>query len=167
GFFQTSDEHETLIARPKDLFDEAVPSGNAVAAHVLFQLAALIGDPEYDRRGRATIELVTGGLQRYPTAFATMLNALDFALATPREVAIIGDPAQQATQEFFAALDQRFMPNLIVAAAKPDDPAASELLPLLRDRPQQSGKPTAYVCRSFVCNLPTTDVATMQQQLDE
>ncbi|HEY0738164.1 MAG TPA: thioredoxin domain-containing protein [Herpetosiphonaceae bacterium] len=167
GFFQTSDEHETLIARPKDLFDEAVPSGNAVAAQVLLQLAALVGDPEYDRRGRATIELVTGGLQRYPTAFATMLNALDFALATPREVAIMGDPAQPTTQQFFAALDQRFMPNLIVAAAQPDNTAAIELIPLLRDRPQQNGQPTAYVCRSFVCNLPTTDVATMQQQIDE
>jgi uncharacterized protein len=166
GFFQTSDEHETLIARPKDLFDEAVPSGNAVAAQVLLQLAELLGDPEYDRRARATIELVTGGLQRYPTAFATMLNALDFALATPREVAIIGDPAQPATQQFFAALNQRFMPNLVVAAASPDDSAAIELIPLLHDRPQHNQRPTAYVCRSFVCNLPTTDVATMQQQLD-
>jgi uncharacterized protein len=167
GFFQTSDEHESLIARPKDLFDEAVPSGNAVAAQVLLQLAELVGDPEYDRRARATIELVTGGLQRYPTAFATMLNALDFALATPREVAIIGDPLQPATQQFLAALNQRFMPNVVVAAAPPDDAAATELIPLLRDRPQHNGQPTAYVCRSFVCNLPTTDVATMQRQLDE
>lgn len=167
GFFQTSDEHETLITRPKDLFDEAVPSGNAVAAQVLLQLAALVGEPEYDRRARATIELVTGGIQRYPSAFATMLNALDFALATPREVAIIGEPAQPTTQQFLDVLDQRFMPNVIVAAAQPDDAAAIELLPLLRDRPQQGGKPTAYVCRSFVCNLPTTDVTTMQQQLDE
>jgi hypothetical protein len=167
GFFQTSDQHEVLIARPKDLFDEAVPSGNAVAANVLLQLAALIGDPEYDRRARATIELVTGGLQRYPSAFATMLNALDFALATPREVAIIGDPAQPDTQRFFAALNERFMPNVIIAAATPDDTTASELIPLLRERPQQNGQPTAYVCRSFVCSLPTTDVATMVRQLDE
>ncbi|HEX6291138.1 MAG TPA: thioredoxin domain-containing protein [Herpetosiphonaceae bacterium] len=167
GFFQTSDEHETLIARPKDLFDEAVPSGNAVAAHVLLQLAALVGDPEYDRRGRATIELVTGGIQRYPSAFATMLNALDFALATPREIAIVGDRADPATQRMLAALDERFLPNVIVAAAAPDDTAAVELIPLLRDRPQQHAQPTAYVCRSFVCSLPTTDIATMVQQLAE
>ncbi len=167
GFFQTSDEHEALIARPKDLFDEAVPSGNAVAAHVLLQLAVLVGEPEYDRRARATIEVVTGGLQQYPTAFATTLNALDFALATPREVAIIGDPMQPATQRLLAALDQRFLPNLIVAAATPNDAAALELVPLLRDRPQQQGQPTAYVCRSFVCNLPTTDVETMVRQLED
>lgn len=166
GFFQTSDEHEQLITRPKDLFDEAVPSGNAVAAWVLLELAELVGEPEYDRRGRATIELVTKALQQYPSAFATMLNALDFALATPREVAIIGDSAQPDTQAMLRALDVRFLPNVIIAAAPPNDAAAAQLLPLLQDRPQRDGKATAYVCRSFVCNVPTTDVDEMVRQLE-
>ncbi|PLS77305.1 MAG: thioredoxin domain-containing protein [Chloroflexi bacterium] len=166
GFFQTSDEHETLIARPKDLFDEAVPSGNAVAAHVLLQLGALLGEPEYDRRARATIELVTSALQQYPSAFATMLNALDFALAVPREVAIMGEPRDAATQRLIDVLDTRWLPNVIVAAAHPDDTAAAELVPLLRERPLRDGKATAYVCRSFVCNLPTTEPDEMLRQLD-
>jgi uncharacterized protein YyaL (SSP411 family) len=166
GFFQTSDEHEALIARPKDLFDEAVPSGNAVAAQVLLQLAALLGEPEFDRQGRATIELVSDALQQYPSAFATMLNALDFALATPREVALIGDNAAPEMEPFSAALNTRFMPNVVVAAARPDDAEAIQLIPLLQDRPQRDGKPTAYVCRSFVCNLPTTDVDEMVRQLE-
>ncbi len=166
GFFQTSDEHETLIARPKDLFDEAVPSGNAVAAHVLLQLGALLGEPEYDRRARATIELVTSALQQYPSAFATMLNALDFALAVPREVAIMGEPRDAATQRLIDALDTRWLPNVIVAAAHPDDTAAAELVPLLRERPLRDGKATAYVCRSFVCNLPTTEPDEMLRQID-
>ncbi|MDP9311882.1 MAG: thioredoxin domain-containing protein [Chloroflexota bacterium] len=166
GFFQTSDEHETLIARPKDLFDEAVPSGNAVAAHVLLQLGALLGEPEYDRRARATIELVTSALQQYPSAFATMLNALDFALAVPREVAIMGEPRDAAIQRLIDALDTLWLPNVIVAAAHPDDTAAAELVPLLRERPLRDGKATAYVCRSFVCNLPTTEPDEMLRQLD-
>ncbi len=166
GFFQTSDEHEALIARPKDLFDEAVPSGNAVAAHVLLQLAELLGEPEYDRRGRATIELVVDALQEYPSAFATMLNALDFALAAPREVAIIGDVAASDTQQLLDALDERFMPNVVVAAAHPDDSEAAATVPLLQDRPQRDAHATAYVCKSFVCNLPTTDVEEMIRQLE-
>jgi hypothetical protein len=167
GFFQTSDEHETLIARPKELFDEAVPSGNAVAAQLLLELAALLGEPEYEQRARATIELVVKALQQYPTAFATMLNALDFALATPREVALIGDPTQTDTQRFLQALDTRWLPNVVVAAAPPDAAEAQQLIPLLRERPQQHGQPTAYVCRSFVCNLPTTDVDEMLRQIAE
>jgi uncharacterized protein YyaL (SSP411 family) len=147
------------------LLDEAVPSGNAVATQVLLHLAALLGKPDYERRARATIGLVSGVLQQYPSAFATMLNALDFALATPREVAIIGAPADPDTQHLLRALNARFLPNVVVAAAAEDDTEAATLIPLLQDRPRQHGKPTAYVCQSFVCNLPTTDVDEMLRQL--
>jgi uncharacterized protein YyaL (SSP411 family) len=167
GFFETSDQHEKLITRPKDLFDEAVPSGNAVAAHVLLQLATLVGEPEYDRRARATIELVAAVIQKYPTAVATMLNALDFAMATPREVAIIGDVGAEDTKRMLRALDTRWRPNVMVVAASPNDTKAINAIPLLQDRPQQNGKATAYVCQSFVCNLPTTDVEQMLQQFDQ
>jgi uncharacterized protein YyaL (SSP411 family) len=163
GFFQTGDEHEELIARPKDLFDEAVPSGNAVAAHALLHLSELLGEPRYEQHARTTMELVAKALTQYPTAFATMLNALDFALATPREVAIVGELEQPGTQAMIGALDQHFLPNVVVVAAPPDN--AAQHIPLLRDRPQQNGKATAYVCEAFVCNLPTTDVAEMLRQL--
>ncbi|WP_026370845.1 thioredoxin domain-containing protein [Kallotenue papyrolyticum] len=165
GFFQTSDEHETLIARLKEVQDEAIPSGNAVAAQVLLRLAALLGEPEYDRRARATLELASDAMRHFPRAFAAMLNALDLALAPPREVAIIGDPAAPETRAMLEALDRTWRPNLLVAAAPPDDAAAQALIPLLQDRPQQAGRPTAYVCRAFVCELPTTSVETMLAQL--
>jgi uncharacterized protein len=167
GFFQTSDRHEALITRPKELIDEAVPSGNAVAALVLLQLGSLLGRPEYERDARATIALTTRGMTQYPSAFATMLNALDMALAAPREVALVGDRAQPAMQAMLHALNARWRPNVVVAAAPPDDSAASALIPLLRDRPQRDGQPTAYVCRNFVCNLPTTEVEEMVRQLGE
>ncbi len=166
GFFQTSDEHESLITRLKDLFDEAVPSGNAVAAQVLLQLARLTGDPEYDRRGRATIELVSDAMRQYPSAVATMLNALDYALATPQELAIIGAVTHPATQTMLRAVDRTWRPNLVVAVARADDSQARALIPLLQDRPQRDDQPTAYVCRSFVCDLPTTDVEEMLHQLE-
>jgi uncharacterized protein YyaL (SSP411 family) len=125
-----------------------------------------MGEPEFDRQGRATIELVSDALQQYPSAFATMLNALDFALATRREVALIGDVTAAETQMFITALNGRFMPNVVVAVAQPDQNEAIQLIPLLQDRPQRDGKPTAYVCRSFVCNLPTTDIDEMIRQLE-
>jgi len=165
GFFQTGDEHETLIARPKELFDEAVPSANAVAAQVLQQLAVLVGDGRYEEHARRTMELVARAFSQYPSAFATMLNALDFALATPREVGIVGEPHGPNTQTMLAALNERWLPNVVVVAAAPDDAAAQQLIPLLQDRPQQAGKATAYVCERFVCNLPTTDVDAMLGQL--
>jgi uncharacterized protein YyaL (SSP411 family) len=165
GFFQTGDEHEELIARPKDLFDEAVPAGNAVAAHVLLQLSALLGEPRYEEHARTTMELVAKAITQYPSAFATMLNALDFALAAPREVAVVGDPAQPDAQAMLGALNHHWLPNVVVAAAQPDNTEAAQRIPLLQDRPQQGSKATAYVCQSFVCNLPTTDVEEILRQL--
>ncbi len=165
GFFQTGDQHEALITRPKDLFDEAVPSGNGVAADVLLRLAALVGEPEYDRRARATIELVAPALTQYPTALGSMLNALDLALAEPQEVAIVGDPAAADTRAMIEALDTRYLPRIAVAVAALGDTAAVEAVPLLRDRPQREGKATAYVCRSFVCRAPTTDVKEMMEEI--
>jgi hypothetical protein len=167
GLFQTGDEHETLIARPKELFDEAVPSANAVAAQVLQQLGALVGDGRYEEHARRTIELVARAFGQYPSAVATMLNALDFALATPREVAIVGEPHAPDTQAMIGTLNARWLPNVVVVAAAPNDAAAQRLIPLLQDRPQQAGKATAYVCERFVCNLPTTDADAMLGQLGE
>ncbi len=167
GFFQTSDEHERLITRPKDLFDEAVPSGNGVAAHLLLRLAALLGEPEYDRRGRATIELVAPALPQYPTAFGKTLNALDFVLAEPQEVAIVGSRDGGDTQAMLRALDARYLPNTTVAWCEPGDRDAQELIPLLQERPQRDGLATAYVCRSFACQMPTTDVEQMLAQIEQ
>jgi uncharacterized protein YyaL (SSP411 family) len=165
GFFQTGDEHEELIARPKELFDEAVPSGNAIAASVLLQLGSLLGEPRYEQHAHATMALVTRALAQYPSAFAAMLNALDLALATPREVAVVGDLEAPDTRAMLDALDRRWLPNVIIVAARPDDAEAQGRIPLLQDRPQQHGKATAYVCERFVCNLPTTDVEEMVRQL--
>ena len=160
GFFQTSDQHERLISRPKDLFDEAVPSGNGVAAHVLLQLAALTGNSTYDQRARATIAIVAPALGRSPTAFGKTLNALDFALGEPQEVAIVGHPTAPDTLAMIEVLNHHYLPNTVAAVAAPGDPAASTI-PLLRDRPQQGERATAYVCRSFTCEAPTTDVAQL------
>jgi uncharacterized protein YyaL (SSP411 family) len=63
------------------------------------------------------------------------------------------------------ALDERYLPRIAVAVAAPGDQAAVEAVPLLQDRPQREGKATAYVCRSFVCRAPTTEVAAMLEEV--
>ncbi len=97
GFFDTSDRHETLVTRPKDLQDNAVPSGNAMAVTVLLRLAALTGEGRYRDAAERALGLVAGVVGRYPGGFAQWLVALDFALAEVVEVAVIGDPADPAT----------------------------------------------------------------------
>jgi hypothetical protein len=168
GFFQTGADVDALVIRPKELYDNAVPSGNSAAAEVLQRMALLTGDQELERVGVSAIRLVRDVLGRAPSGFGQALSALDLSLGPANEVAIIGsahDPAAIALGD--EVLTVRFLPNTVVAIAAPDDDEAAKAVALLRDRPQVDGLPTAYVCRRFACRLPVTDAKDLADQLLE
>ncbi len=154
GFFDTADDHERLVTRPKDVQDNAVPSGNAMATTVLLRLAALTGEGRYRDAAERAMRTVIPFVARYPTGFAQWLSAMDFALAPVVEIAIVGAPEDEGTRALVAVATAGFRPNQVLAVSP--DPAASAI-PLLADRVAVGGAPTAYVCRDFVCRLPVTD----------
>ena len=166
GFFQSGIDDDPLVIRPKELYDNAVPSGNSAAADVLQRMSLLTGDPEEERLGVSAIRLVRDVLGRAPTGFGHALSALDLYLGPTREVAIVGDPADPRTG---ALVDEvvraRFLPNAVLAVADPRNRQAVQAIPLLRDRPQIDGLPTAYVCQRFACRLPVTRPEDLAVQL--
>jgi uncharacterized protein YyaL (SSP411 family) len=165
GFFQTGSDAEELVVRPKDLFDNAVPSGNSTTADLLQRLALLTGDAEYERLGVSALRLVRDLMERAPTAMGNALCALDLYLGPSREVAVIGDLDADATRSLIDVVWRRFLPNVVLAASAPGDGRAAEKLALLADRPPVDGGPTAYVCERFVCKRPTTDASELASQL--
>ena len=162
GFFDTADDHETLFTRPKDVQDNAVPSGNAMAATVLLRLAALTGEARYRVAAEGAIAQVAELAPRHPTFFAQWLVALDFAQAEVDEIAIIGDPAQASTRALLEIVEHGFRPHQVVAAAAGRDPSRIELL---GGREAIGGRPTGYVCHGFVCRLPVTSPDALAEQL--
>jgi uncharacterized protein YyaL (SSP411 family) len=165
GFFFTGKSHETLIVRAKDFFDNATPSGNSVAAEVLLRLSLLANNSDYERRAVTLLRLTASAVRRYPSGFGRMLCAFDFHLGTVREIAIIGSLESSDTQALVAEVWKPFLPNRVVALASPTDTEASNLIPLLRDRGQLEGKPTAYVCEHFTCQTPVTNARELASQL--
>ncbi len=165
GFFDTADDHERLITRPKDPQDNAVPSGGAMAATVLLRLAAFTGEGRYRDAAERAIGTVAPHMARYPTGFAQWLVAASFAAGDAVEVAIVGDPTDAATRELLEPLTSKWRPFQVLAVAAPDA-ASGSAIPLLHDRPAIEGRPTAYVCRDFVCSLPVTTVDRLIDQLD-
>jgi hypothetical protein len=166
GFFDTADDHEALITRPKDLQDNATPSGSSMAALVLLRLAALTGESRYREAADRAIATVTPYLARYPTGFANWLSAAHLAVEGIDELAIVGDPADEATHELIAAgveAARRTGRNLVVAVSA--DPDASAV-PLLAGRTMIDGRPTAYLCRNFACRLPVTDPAPLAAEFE-
>jgi uncharacterized protein YyaL (SSP411 family) len=167
GFFQTGSDAEALVLRPKDLYDNAVPSGNSAAADVLLRLAHLTGEPEYERAGESALRLVRDAMAGAPAGFGHALCALDVHLGPVREVAIVGDPGSAATRALIEEVTtRRFLPNRVLIVAAPDDADAISAIALLEGRPQRDGAPTAYVCERFACRLPVTEPEDLAAQLD-
>ncbi|MGH2677412.1 MAG: thioredoxin domain-containing protein, partial [Actinomycetota bacterium] len=162
GFFQTGADAERLVLRPKELFDNAVPSGNSGAAEVLLRLSLLTGDAEHERAGLAAFRAVRDLLDRAPTAFGTALGALDLYLGPSREVAIVGDRDDPRTDALVAEVWSRYLPRTVWAAGAPGSEAP---VPLLQGREAVEGQPAAYVCERFVCQRPVTDPSELAVQL--
>jgi uncharacterized protein YyaL (SSP411 family) len=163
GFYDTSDDHEALITRPRDLQDSATPSGNAMAASVLLKLAGLTGDSRYsDLAGQAMSQVQTFA-SSHPLGFGQWLQALSFAQATPREIAILGDLESVDARALVAAAQDGFRPFQVVAAGEPD--SDGDAVPLLSGRTLVEGRAAAYVCADFTCLRPVTDPGELKQLL--
>lgn len=161
GFFDTSDDHEQLIHRPKDLQDNAVPSGNAMAAHVLLKLSLLTGETSYWDIAEQATGLIGESMMQYPSGFGEWLNAGSFILGEPREIALIGSDEQ--VMPLLQAVRAAYRPFQVVAAGKETE---DQTIALLAHRPQVNGKATAYVCRRFLCQTPVTEPEELASQLD-
>ena len=164
GFYDTSDDHEDLIVRPRNLQDNVTPSGNAMMAKQLLRLAAYTGDARYDNAARAVLKILTDAMRQYPQAFAESLNATDALVNGIVEVAVVGDRDTEEARDIFALLNRLFRPNLVTALAR-KDVAEHESIPLLSHRKMLEDRTTVYVCRQFACRLPVTSAAEVDALL--
>ena len=166
GFYDTSDDHESLIVRPRNLQDNVTPSGNAMMAKQLLRLTAYTGDPRYDEAGREVLRKLSDAMRGYPQSFAESLNAADMLIRGIDEVAFIGDLASPAGSEILSTLRLPYRPNMVAAWSR-QDVARHELIPLLSHRARVEGQPTVYVCRNFACRLPVTNAEDTAAALDD
>ena len=157
GFFETSSDHEQLVARRKDMEDHPIPAGNSSAAYGLLRLAALTGEHEYERRATGVFRLLQRVAARHAQAFAHLLQALDFHLAPVKEVALVGPGPEREPLE--RVVRSRFRPHLVLAGGEPDG------VPLLAGREPVEGRATAYVCESFACRRPVTEPEELEALL--
>jgi uncharacterized protein YyaL (SSP411 family) len=160
AFYFTATNHEELLLRSKDFYDNATPSGNSAAADVLLKLAKLVGDERYEKFAVTVLRLVAPQIRRYPQAFGRALSALEFHLNPVKEIVLIGEKGNALEREIWS----EYLPNKVVV---PSENAGEdlELVPLVKDRKMIDGKPTAYVCENFICQKPVTGIEDLRQQL--
>ncbi len=165
AFYDTPADHEKLVTRPRDVYDNATPSGNSVATEVLLKLALFLNRADYRQRAEDVLGELAGGMEKVPGGFGRLLCALDFSVSEPREVAVVGDQSAPDTRALLETVYSAYLPNKVVAGRSPDDDEAGGLIPLLAQRPAREGRATAYVCVQYACQTPTTDPEELSRQL--
>jgi uncharacterized protein YyaL (SSP411 family) len=164
GFFDTSDDHETLITRPRDLQDNATPSGNAIAVTALLKLAGFTNDLRYVDIAHQALVQMQPMMSQYPLGFGQWLQALAYTLSKPHEIAIIGEPEGTDTRALLNVVRNGYQPFQVVALGAPT--AQPPIVPLLRDRGLVDGRAAVYVCRDFACQAPITEQEVLEVQLE-
>jgi uncharacterized protein len=165
GFYDTGKDHEALIVRPRNLYDNAVPCGSSVAIEALLRLALLLGEPRYEDNAVKALRPMADLMSRYGAGFGRFLGALDFHLGPVVEVALIAAPQggwSPLAEEVFG----RYLPNRAVVGAVEGDRETAAGIPLLEGRGTLDGRVTGYVCRNYACQLPTTEPGVLGSQLD-
>jgi hypothetical protein len=163
-FFDSARDGEALVVRPRDIMDNATPSGNSLALELLLRLTRLTGETEAWSRVEGALDREAEGMKRFPTAFGRLLSVLAHRQAPPLEVTVLGDPEDDLIRQFVAEAHGRYQPHRVMAGG---DPEALPPLPVLEGREPRDGKPTAYVCRDFTCSAPIHDVETLARELEK
>ena len=158
AFFDTASDGEQLVTRPRDVTDNAMPSGTSLAVELLLILGDLTGRREHVVKATHVLETVAEPMARYPTAFGHALGAADLAVRGAIEVVIVGDTADARFVALKRVVSEEYLPSLILAGGQATDSNV-----LLAGR--GASTPTAYVCRNNTCDLPATDPAELRSQL--
>ncbi|MGI8574204.1 MAG: thioredoxin domain-containing protein [Egibacteraceae bacterium] len=151
GWFATADDGEELLTRPKELWDNATPSGSSVMVDVHLRLGALTGDQDHTDRAERALEAFAPAAMQAPTGFGELLRGLERRLGGPREVAVVGDRSDARLEALLNVYRSAWRPASVLAAG-PDEHVA-----LLAGRGLVQGRPAAYVCRDFTCERPVTE----------
>ena len=167
AYYYSSDSHGTLIARFIPSHDDSVPSANATAAAALLKLALLRDNQQYSERAELILSRFQTDVNRSPTAFFSMLRAMDFYLAPTTEFVLASQRDDTRISAFLAALHNRFLPRKVVVLAEPSNGTDTVSdIPLALNRPMVDNESAVYVCKNRQCEAPVTDPRDFISVLD-
>jgi uncharacterized protein YyaL (SSP411 family) len=163
GFFDTPHDGEILLIRPKDITDNATPSGNALACEALLKLAAYTDNGKYRDLAERALALIGDSALRHPLGFARWLSAAESAQGKTKQVAVLGEAGEENFERLLKVIRAEYRPSVVAAASA--HPPSKDAPALLHERGLIDGKTTAYVCEGFLCKQPTTDPEIFSEQM--
>jgi hypothetical protein len=161
ALYDTASDGEQLVTRPRDVTDNAVPSGTSLTIELLLRLGDVLADGRYTAKASYLLETIAEPMARYPTAFGHALGAADLAVRGAIEVAIAGDPSGGEFKRLARAVSERYVPSLVLAGGLGEGARGITLL-----EGRERGTAMAYVCRAYACDAPTDDPEMLVAQLE-
>ena len=158
GYFFSPDDGEALIARQKEAYDGAAPSGNSIALLNLLRLSRLTGRTEFEEKADLVLRAFGQLLEKHPVGFTGLLTGLEFARGPAYEIVIVGEPDAPDTLALLGVLRKTYLPNKVILLKHAGNTEAlSELVPYTESMQALNDQATVYVCQNFVCNQPVTE----------
>jgi len=169
GFFLTPEDGESLLIRPKEIYDGALPSGNSIALSNLLRLERMTANKELGSKAKLVIQAFSGTLKEVPSGYTQFMASLYFSLSATTEIIIVGDPQAEDTREMLSIIGSTFSPIAItlVKDSTADNKILSKLAPYTSNYTSLNGKATAYVCRNYSCESPTSDPEKLKKFLQK
>ncbi|MCB9219840.1 MAG: thioredoxin domain-containing protein [Ignavibacteriales bacterium] len=168
GFYFTSEDNSDLISRPKEFYDGAIPSGNSVTYNNLLKLYKLTSEQNFNKYAELLNKAFKTVSEKSPTGFGEFLSGLNFSVGPSQEIILVGEKENDLTKEMLKIINDNLLPNKVVMLLDKNDEAGEELIklaPFLKDYEMIDGKTTAYVCKNYVCSLPTNDLEKLKSLL--
>jgi uncharacterized protein YyaL (SSP411 family) len=159
GFYDTADDAEVLVARPRDPSDNASPSGLSAMVHALARYAAFTGSARHREAAERALGTVRLLAERAPRFAGWSLAAAEEMLDGPAELVVVTEDGEDDPLARIA----RTVPGAVSLVVHPDD--VDPAIPLLEGRTLVDGKAAAFVCRNLVCQRPVTDVDELRRLL--
>lgn len=166
-FYDTGIDQERLIIRPRNITDNAIPCGASMATNVLLKLSVLTGDNRYKDTAVDSLKSVQNFMGQIPVGFGHWLEALDFYISSPKEIALIGSRDDKDMNSLVRTIFSKYIPNKVVAGFNPEDESTYVNIPLLEDKETIQNRPTVHICKNYFCLMPVTSETRLLEQLEE
>jgi len=169
GFYDTGGEDSSLIIRTKEFYDSAEPSGNSIAILNLLRLSQMTDNENWREIVDKSLAYFGERIKQAPQAMPQFLAAVDFSLSKPKQIIIAGSADDPLTKELLREVHSRFIPNKIILLADGENgqKILASYIPFIESVKMIDRKSTAYICENYACKLPTSDVSTVAELLDE
>jgi uncharacterized protein YyaL (SSP411 family) len=166
AFYSTAEGDNSLVLRLKDDYDGAEPAGNSVALLCLLRLSQMTNRKDFAEAAARTLEALAPKLRSSPVTAPQMLVAYDFASSKPKQIIIVGEQQERETEQFLREVRRRFLPHrILLLAGNASRDRLTQWLPVVEGMARLDGKPAAYVCENYACQLPTTSLEKFAELL--